>query len=387
MRALLLLLAACVADPPRSGADGAAAPDDDDAVDEPDTDTAGDTADPIEVPPVLSGTLDLSELGALPADVRLALVPVYFGEGPRVGAPVATTTPDATGAFSLQPPLSPPALSDQYQVGEAQPLDVSGATYAVLAYQASGPDADLIDGAPLYGVSLSALLVWLDPTAPDHGWPSGWSVVDAGLAGTYDNGRCLLDTELPLQWAVGAGFPIFADPGSPIGVPSIAAPRGLSLAPAVTGADAGQRVAAPAYQEVFQGHRGIDPAFDVPIDEAGGWTVALDAAPSPDGLLNPSARLPYSLVVPLRYTDSDASGAWSDDDTSDRATLCDTDGARVLVRHTPAPTTWAGMKLLDCQGGRGGWTTVRRTDAGTWSERLDADAVSNLRMDLGACSW
>jgi hypothetical protein len=390
MRALLLLLTACVTDPPKSGGADSAGAD----TDRPgetdsggDTDTSDDTADPIEAPPVLTGTIDLSELGALPDSVRLALVPVYFGEGPRVGAPVATATPDEAGAFALQPPLSPPALADQYQVGEAQPLDVSGATYAVLAYQASAPDAPWTDGDPLYGVSLSALLVWLDDTAPGQGWPAGWSIVDAGLAGTYGNERCLLDTEVPLQWATDDGFPVFSALEGPVVIPAPAAPRGLALAPSVVGGDAEQRVAALAYQEVFQGIPGLAPGFDVAMDEAGGWTVSLDAAPPPEGLLNPSAQLPYSLVVPLRYTDDDTSGGWSEGDTTDRATLCDTDGARVMVRHTPAPTSWAGMKLLDCQGGRGGWSAVRRTDAGTWSERLDAAAVSNLRMDLGACSW
>lgn len=388
MHALLLLLVSCVMDQPTGGGSDSTPPTaDTDTAGDTDTEGDTDTADPVETPPVMTGQLDLSELDAMPDALRLALVPVYFGEGPRIGAPVATATPDADGSFSLQPPLSPPALADQYQVGQAQPLDVSGATYAVLAYRASAADAEWAEGDPLYGVSLSALLVWLDGTAPGQGWPAGWSVVDAGLAGTYANGRCLLDSEVPLQWTGDDGFPIFSAPEGPIPVALPAAPRGLSLAPSTAGGAPGQRVAALAYQEVFQSVPGLAPAFDVPLDDEGAWSVTLDAAPAAEGLLNPDAQLPYSLVVPLRYTDSDASGAWSEGDTTDRATLCDTDGARVMLRHTPPPQSWAGMKLLDCQGGRSGWTAARRTDAGTWSERLDASAVSTLRMDLDACSW
>lgn len=386
--ALILLLGACVADPPQgraldpAPADTGGPPDSD-----PDTDPGTDTASPEPAAPVISGRVDAGGAPSLPADLRVGLVPVYFGEGPRVGEAVATATPDATGAFTLQPPQSPPPLSHQYQVGEAQPLDTSGATYAVLAYAAPGADTPWAEGSALYGISLAGLLVWLDATAPELGWPAGWSVVDPGLAGTYDGGRCLLDTELPLQWAASAGYPVFSATTEPVVVAGIGAPRPLQLAPAVSGGAAGQRVAALAYQEVFQDIPGIPPAFDVGLDGDGAWRVTLESAPDSAGVLNPAAQLPYSLAVPLRYTDADASGGWSDGDPTDRATLCDTDGARVMVRHTPPPTSWAGIKLLDCQGGRGGWSAVRRTDAGIWSDRLDAAALDALRMDPAACSW
>ena len=45
------------------------------------------------------------------------------------------------------------------------------------------------------------------------------------------------------------------------------------------------------------------------------------------------------------------------------------------------------MKLLDCQGGRGGWSAVRRTDTGTWSARVAPEAIETLHMDPTACSW
>lgn len=389
MRPLLLLLAACTADPAPAGkADTAGPGDTDGATDtdpDPDTDPDTDTGEAPAPPPALAGQLDLSGVGALPDGLRVALVPVLFGEGPRLGAPVAHATPDAAGAFVLQHPEAEPALSDRYQVGEAQPLDVSGATYAVVAYAAGSPDAPWQDGDALLGASLSALLVWLDETAPEQGWPAGWSLVDAGLAGTYGEGRCLLDTEVPLQWATDTGFPVFSPVETGLGLVPFAAPRALSLdVPAAAGVAPG-RVAALPYAEVFQGESGVPPAFDVPLD--GSFVADLSPAPGPDSLLNPSSQLPYSLFVPLRTTDADGSGGWSAGDGVDGTTVCDPGGVRVMLRHTPAPTAWAGLKLMDCQGGRGGWTMVRRSEPGTWSERLDATEVAGLRMDPAACSW
>ena len=385
------LIAACkggTTDPPaKTGNDSGSTADTDTDTDldtdtDADTDLDTDTGEP--PPPVVSGQLDLTALGALPANLRVALVPIFFGEGPRLGTAVATATPDASGAFSLQPPESPPPLSDRYQVGEFQPLDVSGATYAILAYEAAGPEAPWADGDPLHGAALSALLIWLDDTAPDQGWPSGWSLVDAGLAGTYGNNRCLLDTQVPLQWAVETGYPVFSATDMLVDLTPMGAPRALDLVASVADGTPA-RIAALPYREVFEGEEGVPPAFDGSLED--GLTAMLDGAPPAESQLNPSAELVYSLFVPLAYDDTDASGNWSEGDAADGTTLCSETGDRLLIRHTVAPSSWSGLKLLDCQGGLGGWTAVRRADSGTWSSRASSTELETLRVDPALCSW
>jgi hypothetical protein len=385
MRSALLLLVACQTTPGGKGP----APTDDTGVGvdsaAPD-DTGGDprpddTGSP--TPIVVTGVVSA---GDLPDGLQVSLVPALFGLGPELLAPLATTTPDPTGAFAFSLPPEPPN-GHKYEVGEFQPLDVFGTTYLVIASIDADGDG-FTAGDPILGVALDGLVVWTDATAAEKGWPTGWSVVDTGLSGTYGSGRCFSDTDLPLQWRREAPYPVFAAvDDAPVTVPLLGQPRALSLSASVSGVPEGSdRMGLLDYREVFQGIPGLDLATD-DARPATTWDVDLTTAPDPSADLVSNATQAYALYVPLAYADVDASGGWTVGDTPDGSTLCSEAGDRLLVRYTREPTSWQGYKLLDCRAGTAGWRVVSRASDGNWSVYLDDAAVAAAAVDPSRCSW
>jgi hypothetical protein len=62
------------------------------------------------------------------------------------------------------------------------------------------------------------------------GWSAGWSMVDSGMAGSYESGNCLLDTDNPLNWRDYAGYPIFSEIGSAsVNIPLRGLPASLTM--------------------------------------------------------------------------------------------------------------------------------------------------------------
>jgi hypothetical protein len=392
MRILLLALVACTSPGPKGQGAGAndtgdANGDDDSADDGADDTSADDTADP--TPIVVQGQVATERFTDLPQGLWVSAVPVEFGRGPLLHPAAASGPVDSEGRFTLTLPTQP-LLSDQYEVGEFQPLDVSGATL-VLFLHASDGDA-YAEYDPILGLALDQMLVWLDGTAPDHDWPAGWSVVDSGMAGTYDGGRCLSDTRLPLQWRSESAYPSF-DPieGTTLtlALPGAAADLDVSatVAPLPEGVD---RLAALPYDVVFAGAESPEPAWDTALSE-GALAWSPTAIPPDEADVTQSPYWRYALYVPLTYMDGgpdgEADGGWTPDDTPDGGTFCSADGDRVMLRYSRPVTNWQGYKLMECQGGTVGWRVVSRTDAGLWSGYLDGADGNALVVNAETCSW
>ena len=323
----------------------------------------GEGADGTEPEPlVLEGVLRLPEGATVLPTLRVSLVHAGFdGSGPpELGAGLDTVTADGE-RFSLSLPERPPE-AHIVELARAWP-EALGAVYLPLAYEAEDgdPEATFRDGHLLRAGGLDQLLVWLDPAATElpEGWPTGWSIVDSGMAGMHEPNRCLFNTSEPLLWREHAGYPHFRALDAGLDLLLRGLPTTLVLAADSSGRPSGvDRLAGIPSQVAYGTETDLEPVFDVDIEA--GFSVVLEDAPPADHDVTTDADWVYTQALGLLYTDLDESGDWSlagDEEGTTGYTHC-VDEEPVLLRYTREPRSWKGYRFLDCYGGTAGWRGV-----------------------------
>ncbi len=322
---------------------------------------------------------------AFGAPLTAAAVAFRFGEGPATGATLASARLGApslrdTARARLALPETAPAR-DLADLG----ADATGAVYALLVFEDADGDGAWTEGETLAGLATDRWLLWI-AVPPDAGAGAGllergWNLVDLGLQGTYEDDRCLLDTDVVLDWR--EGWPRAADPADAVAVALHGLPASLSLAGEVAlEAFEDDALAAIPYQRLAGTDDALDPFFDVPLRD-GAFAATLDAAPPDAADVGADPDWRYALGYPLAYRDAAGDG-WSPDDPLSGATPCH-EGRPVAVRYTRPVRSWKGWRLLDCYGATVGWRAVVQ-DPDTGQPRfLDAEAAATLRLD-GTCS-
>ncbi|MCB9763681.1 MAG: hypothetical protein H6739_28185 [Alphaproteobacteria bacterium] len=339
-----------------------------DKVEPPDSvadDSAVDDTAPA-LPIVLRG---VPQRGAeVPADARVALVHIVYGDGPVLGETLAEA-PLVDGEATLNLPEVAPHL-DPLSGSDAA---LTGALYVALAFQDTDEDGAFAEGEPLLGLSMGALVAWLSGEGVPDGaaWPAGWSVVDTGLEGQYAANRCLLDSTEPLRWRQADGYPLFsALDAVDIPLRGVEVPLGPLRIP-VTQAAEGSGVAGVPIQ-AFQGGPS-DRVYDAPVvDDAFTFTMSEPPPDAHDVNSDPDWRYTYHLNLLV------------DDDGYEGGTTC-LDGERVWLRYTRPVTSYRGYRFLDCYAGTVGWR-LARTDADTGAlTYLDEAAEAAVVLDPETC--
>lgn len=327
-----------------------------------DTSTGADTA------PSDTGGADTADSGPGPvlalrgpapgaAGATLAVVPMAFGEGPAFGEPLLEVPVGADGGVDLGLPAVAPGPHGG--LGRAHP-GLQGTLYGLRVRAGDGAEGAIIMAFPL-----DRALLWVEE--PGEGpWPPGWSLVDLGLSGPHQPGRCLLDTSEPLDWR--DGYPQAAPWADGVSLVwrAPAVPLELNL-PAPAAAEAVAQRGAPF---VWDGPGAAEDLYALPAAPA---ALTLAVPPPAASRVGGDPSWVYHLYQPQAL---DADGGV--------VGIGCVDGAPVALRWTAPVTDWRGWRLLECYGGTVGWRVVAPDETGAWTRFLGADALAGLRID--ACA-
>ncbi|MDP2316595.1 MAG: hypothetical protein Q8P41_27120 [Pseudomonadota bacterium] len=340
-----------------------------------DTDTDTDT-DPPE-PQTLAGVVTIPAGAARSGGETVAVVRIVFGDGPLVGATLASAVVGGDGAFALEIPGAP-ADTDLTALERDAP-DLRGALYAIVAFADTDGDGAWAEGENLLGLAMDT---WLAYTVGDAAWPAGWWLADLGLAGQHAPNRCLLDTTAPLAWR--DGYPLASDLSDGVVVPLRGLSAPLDLAGTVGTLPAGvAHLAALPYEGVFDVTQVYPAAADIPV-ATGPFALTLVDPPPADTDYNSDPDWRYTVHLNVLYTDRDGTGGWTVDDPLDGGTTC-LDGALVYARYTRPLSTYRGYRFLDCYDGTVGWRAVRTDAASGAAVYLTAAEAASLVMEPEDC--
>lgn len=315
---------------------------------------ADDTAPP--TPVELHGTTVLPEDTTLVEPLTAAAVLIRFGDGPVVDATLVSTPVEADGSFTLVLPEGAPEADLGALDPNADPV-VTGALYAVLAFEDADGDGAWAEGETVRGLAMDGWLIWTD----------AWRLADLGMAGQYAANRCLLDTTVPLSWR--EGYPHYSALEAGVTVPLRGLPARLTLGGTMEG-EGYLGLAAVPYAALTGAD--LPVAFDVPF--APTFSVSLDEAPPADADQGSDPDWRWTVHMPVLYTTTD----WS---TWDGASACSGDDP-VYVRYTRPVTTYRGYRFLDCYDGNVGWR-VARSDPEIGTVYLASAAAAALSVGPG----
>lgn len=379
-RAALLLLGACASAP--GGGHGADGSDGGDTQDGSDALDGSDGSDGTSTPSVpLAGHVVVPSWASGLPDLAVSAVPVAFGAsgGPTLTAALASASIGDDAMWRLDLPSTPPqsAITQLERDGER------GVVVAVIAHDGAAPFVD--GGAPMRGVAMSDLLVWLEAPSERLGWPAGWSRVDTGLAGRYaDDSRCLLNTDQPLSWRADAGYPRLRGWDDDLGVALPGLEASLTVEGTLPDLDPDADGVIGAWYAFFLGERGVGAAFDSPVDATGAFAASLSETPPAGAWLTGDPDWTYAAAFAVAYEDEDGDGAWQEAERLVDRSVC-IDGELAIFRYNRPVTTWRGYRFLDCYGARAGWSLATPADDETWTEWRADGLAESLTGDAASC--
>jgi hypothetical protein len=287
----------------------------------------------------------------------LAVLPMVFGEGPAFGAPLITAPLGADGAVALALPAAP--AGPHGALGRAFP-GLRGSLYGLRLGAGDGAD-----GTAILAFPLDRTLLWVEDRG-ESPWPAGWSLVDLGLSGPHQPGRCLLDTTEPLAWR--EGYPHAQPWADGVALTWRGPPTPLPVA--LPAPDDAAATALRGVPFVWEGEGPAEDLFSLP---AGAASLTLTDAPPAGSRVGGDPSWVAHLYQPRA---EDAAGAV--------VGIGCVDGAPVALRWTAPVTDWRGWRLLECYGGTVGWRAVTPNETGAWTNFLDAASLARLRV--GACA-
>jgi len=377
MRCLIpLLLVACNADKSTSSTP------DDSA-----TDTSVDTGEVLPQTGDITGTIRLPESApASVADLKLGLVYVDYGSGPDLGDTLAVTGIETSGSYSLSLAERPPEEHLTELEQSAHP-GLMGSMYLPIAFIDADGDDRFIPGDQVAGGTLSRVLVWLEGDIP-YGYVYGWNVIDTGLSGTYETGKCLLDTTNPLVWrsSFNRDYPAIYGLDEPVDVDLLGLEADVVLAGAAAGLPEGASLTLLPYQTLFVGGKDALPELAGLALEGGAFSRHFSGAPDAVYDVSPDPAWDYALAYGVVYDDADGDGAYTDGEGSSDATMC-VNNSIAALRYTWPVASYRGWRLMECYSVRAGWRVVTRDSAGTWVSVATDDEASSVVVDSEICSF
>ena len=348
-----------------------------------------DTGTPL-LPVALHGRVDWPA-GATPdADLVVAAAhTTWQADTVTFGATIAGAEVAADGSFTIELPARPPSDA-LVRPSPTEHPDLVGALYLLTAFvPATTGSVFFAEGRPIRGMAFDRLLVWLDPdTLGDADWPGGWTLMDTGLAGSYNPPACLVGTTQPLLWRWADGYPTvhpIDEDDLVIGLRGASAP--LTVAGAVSlGAGAPDRLAGVPQQVALGESTSLEPVLDVDLSGDTFSTVLSEPPPLTHNLGGESAWQ-VTLAYLLQYTDN-GDGRWTlagDGAATVTQSAC-ADGSAVYLRYTRDVETWRGMRLLECQGGQVGWRLLTLDPTGATYAAVSREASAALTVS-SACRY
>lgn len=352
-------------------------------------DDSADTGDPLE-PVALAGRVEWPEAGVHDAVLAVAASHVTFhADTVAFGSTLEGVAVNADGTFILDLPARPPT-TELAALAPADHPHLRGALYMLTAFvPTSTGSLHFAEGRPIRGMAFHRMLVWFDPTTlGDSGWPGGWTLIDTGLAGSYNPPSCLVGTTQPLMWRWSDGYPHLHAIGEEDLVIGL---RGVEVPLDIAGRRSGSlgvidRLAGVPQQVASGESPSLEPVVDIDI-RGDDFSATLDTAPPPSHDLTSDADWQVTLAYVLQYAD-DGDGRWTLDGDGDRTVLQSAcfEGQPVYIRYTREVDTWRGIRLLDCQEGQVGWRLMTLTDAGDTYVALDDAASASLTVS-SACRY
>ncbi len=326
----------------------------------------------------LAGELVLMEDCELDAEPTVAAVRLHFGDGPALGETLAAAPGDLSKGFRLDYPAMPGGELEQ--VSRDNP-ELAGAFYVLLVFEDANGDQAYQEGEPLLGGSLERWLVWLEGVAQREeaqDWPLGWSQADLGIAGQHEPNRCLLDTDIPMEWRT--GYPLFFDPIEAVSLRL----QGLQAELTMGGAVA-------AWPEGAGGLAGLpypslanEPVYDLSLEEPTEFQASLSAPPPDSHDANSDADWRYTMHLNLVYQDEDGDGAYGAPDSFEGSTTCLGDEV-VWARFTRSVSSYRGYRFLECYGGTVGWRAVMTDPESGAPLYLASHDARSLVLDSSTC--
>lgn len=331
--------------------------------------------------PSLALLLTLPEDTSLAQPVTLGAVEVHFGEGPALGATIASVAA-GEGSAALVLPAAP---SDPAGVVLSPALHIQGVLYMLAAFEDTDGDDAFQEGEPLLGVAMDRWLLWLHAESDDTAAApiDEWRLVDLGIGGQYAPNRCALDTSWPMEWMLDRGYPVYHEPDEPVTLTLRGLEAHLTLGGRVEDLPEGSwRLAGLPWPWVSK--QAVTAAFDQELAvAASGFTADLSAAPPAEDDVGADPDWRFTMHLPLLYADTDQSGGWSEGDAVEGATTCHL-GLPAWARYTRPVSTYRGYRFLDCYGGTAGWRAARYDDDG-YLEYLDSAQALSLVLDGATC--
>ncbi len=335
----------------------------------PDTHTPEDTSAPVDTDPptptptarAVTGSVRWPASAVLREPLAIAALPISFqAEEPVLGLPL-TVAPivDDTFSFVLEVPADDVAMT---ALAPRSAPELMGFLVAFVVFVPEDPSAPVFSAdRPLRAAPFDAFGAFLAPgTLGTTGLSEGWSLLDLGMAGSYDPPRCLLTTSEPLFWRAADGYPREWDGETPLTIDL----RGIAVDLFVSGTST-ERVAdrlAAIPQQVATGETSLlAPMFDVSLTDDT-FSVHLVDSPASSYDISGDTEWQHTFAYLLQYTD-DGDEQWTPADASATtlATVC-MDSEPVFLRYTRPVTTWRGLRMLDCTSAQVGWRLVRIDD-------------------------
>ena len=350
----------------------------------PDTHTPEETGTPVDTDPptptptarTVSGSVRWPTSAVLREPLAIAALPISFqAEEPVLGLPL-TVAPIVDDTFSFVLEVPP----DDVELTALAPRSVPelmGFLVAFVVFVPEDPSAPVFSpDRPLRAAPFDTFGAFLDPaTTGTTGLTAGWSLLDLGMAGSYDPPRCLLTTSEPLFWRADAGYPREWDPETPLTIDL----RGVAVALQLAGASIDRmadRMAAISQQVATGETTLLTPMFDVSLADDT-FAASLRDAPAADYNVGADDEWQHTFAYLLQYED-DGDGQWTSADAggTTRATAC-TENHPVFLRYTRPVTTWRGLRMLDCTSAQVGWRLVRIDDStGAYRYLSDTDSLT-----------